>query len=103
MSSFVSNINSIQYFLNSKIFIKISQLFFPIGYLFFINKILLLRSKSEVLVGQPFLSIFNIKILGKIIRHLKFNKVFIFGMKNKKKYRKFSTYRHNITIIQPII
>lgn len=49
-----------------------------------LNRVLLLNNEGETLIGQPYLN--NVKIQGKIIKHLRGKKKIIYKMKSKKKH-----------------
>ena len=60
-----------------------------------LNRILLFNNNGKLLIGQPYLK--NIKIEGKIIQHLRSNKIISYKMKRKKKTRKKQGHRQNLT------
>ena len=60
-----------------------------------LNRILLFNNNGKLLIGQPYLK--NIKIEGKIIQHLRSNKIISYKMKPKKKTRKKQGHRQNLT------
>nr|BBC77588.1 ribosomal protein L21 [Nitzschia sp. PL1-4] len=60
-----------------------------------LNKILSIYNTQFMLLGKPYLE--KIQIKGKIIKHLKGKKLFIYKMKKKKKMRKKQGYRQKLT------
>nr|YP_009695321.1 50S ribosomal protein L21 [Nitzschia alba]QEI59575.1 50S ribosomal protein L21 [Nitzschia alba] len=62
-----------------------------------LTRVLLFKNKKVTLLGKPYLP--NIKITGKIIDHLKGNKLIIYKMKPKKKTRKKQGHRQKLTRI----
>lgn len=62
-----------------------------------LNRVLLLNNEGETLIGQPYLN--NVKIQGKIIKHLRGKKKIIYKMKSKKKTRRTQGHRQEFTRI----
>ena len=60
-----------------------------------LNRVLLLNNGVEILIGQPYLN--NVKVQGKILKHLRGNKKVIYKMKPKKKKRKKQGHRQELT------
>jgi len=60
-----------------------------------LNRILLLNNEGVLFIGKPYLE--NIEIKGKVIEHLKNNKVISYKMKRKKKTRKKQGHRQHST------
>lgn len=60
-----------------------------------LNRVLLVNNKGEILIGKPFLS--NVKIEGKILKHLLDKKKIIYKMRSKKKTRRKKGHRQHLT------
>nr|YP_010117110.1 ribosomal protein L21 [Pteridomonas danica]QPM99300.1 ribosomal protein L21 [Pteridomonas danica] len=67
-----------------------------------LNKILLFQKKSSIYIGQPFLQPNILKILCIVMKKITLNKIQIYKMKAKKKYRKKKGYTHCFTYLFPI-
>ena len=68
-----------------------------------LNRILLLNDEGKILIGKPYLE--SIKIKGKIIEHLRSNKMIVYKMRPKKKTRKKQGHRQELTrvLIEDIV
>ena len=60
-----------------------------------LNRVLLVNNKGELLIGKPFLS--NVRIEGKILKHLLDKKKIIYKMRSKKKTRCKKGHRQYLT------
>ena len=60
-----------------------------------LNRVLLVNNKGELLIGKPFLS--NVRIEGKILKHLLDKKKIIYKMRSKKKTRRKKGHRQHLT------
>lgn len=60
-----------------------------------LNRILLFKNEKNILIGKPYLE--NVKIIGKIIEHLRDKKIIIYKMRPKKKTRKKQGHRQHLT------
>lgn len=60
-----------------------------------INRILLLKTDEKVLIGAPYLE--EVKIKGKVLKHLKGKKTIVYKMRPKKKTRKKQGHRQELT------
>jgi len=56
-----------------------------IGKQIILNRVLLINNKGNILIGKPLLS--NVRIEGKILKHLLDKKKIIYKMRSKKKTR----------------
>nr|YP_009296653.1 ribosomal protein L21 [Apophlaea sinclairii]AOM65793.1 ribosomal protein L21 [Apophlaea sinclairii] len=66
-----------------------------IGKMVLFNKILLLKHKGFIKIGNPCLN--NVRIKATIVKHLKAKKVTVFKMKSKKRYRWKYGHRQELT------
>ena len=66
-----------------------------LGKIIKLNRVLLLNNGNEILIGKPYLN--NVKIKGKILKHLRDTKKIIYKMKSKKKTRKSQGHRQELT------
>lgn len=68
-----------------------------------LNRVLLLKNDSEVLIGKPYLETVTVK--GKILEHLRGKKTIVYKMRPKKKTRKKQGHRQELTrvLIEDII
>jgi large subunit ribosomal protein L21 len=68
-----------------------------------LNRVLLLKNESEVLIGKPYLETVIVK--GKILEHLRGKKTIVYKMRPKKKTRKKQGHRQELTrvLIEEII
>lgn len=62
------------------------------------DKVLLVDNEGTVNVGTPVVK--GAKVSGKILTHLRGDKVFIFKKKRRKTYKKFQGHRQDLTQIQ---
>ena len=60
-----------------------------------INRVLLLKNESKLLIGQPYLD--GVNIQGKILEHLRGTKTIVYKMRPKKKTRKKQGHRQELT------
>lgn len=67
------------------------------------EKVLLLADESEVVVGMP--NVVGAQVIGKILGHVRGDKVIIFKKKRRKGYQKTQGHRQNYTqvLIENII
>ena len=68
-----------------------------------INRVLLLNTEGDVLLGKPYLDM--VKVKGKILKHFRGKKMIVYKMKPKKKTRKKQGHRQALTrvLIEDII
>ena len=59
------------------------------------NRVLLLNNNGEILIGKPYL--YDVKINGKILEHLRERKKIVYKMRPKKKSRKKQGHRQELT------
>ena len=62
-----------------------------------LNRVLLFNDNGKILVGKPYLP--NVKIKGKILKHLRDRKTIVYKMRPKKKTRLKQGHRQEITRI----
>ena len=62
------------------------------------DKVLLVDDEKTVKVGTPVVK--GAKVSGKILSHLRGDKVFVFKKKRRKGYKKFNGHRQDLTQIQ---
>lgn len=60
-----------------------------------LNRVLLINIEDNILIGKPYLK--NVKVDGKILKHLRGKKGIAYKMKSKKKTRKKQGYRQELT------
>lgn len=60
-----------------------------------LNRVLLFKNEKNTLIGKPYLE--NVKIIGRIIEHLRDKKIIIYKMRPKKKTRKKQGHRQDLT------
>ncbi|MEO0198958.1 MAG: 50S ribosomal protein L21 [candidate division WOR-3 bacterium] len=60
-----------------------------------INTVLLLQNGDKVLVGNPYLQ--NVKVVAKVLKHYKADKVIAFRFVNKENVRKKRGHRQELT------
>jgi large subunit ribosomal protein L21 len=60
-----------------------------------LNRVLLLNNDGNILIGQPYLE--SVKIIGKILEHLRGKKTIVYKMRSKKKTRKKQGHRQELT------
>jgi large subunit ribosomal protein L21 len=62
------------------------------------DKVLLVDNEGAVKVGTPVVE--GAKVSGKILNHLRGDKVFVFKKKRRKGYKKFQGHRQNLTHLE---
>jgi len=62
------------------------------------DKVLLVDNEGAVKVGTPVVE--GAKVSGKILTHLRGDKVFVFKKKRRKGYKKFQGHRQDLTQVQ---
>lgn len=60
-----------------------------------LNRVLLINTEGHVIIGQPYLQ--NVKIQGKILKHLRGKKTIVYKMRSKKKTRRKQGHRQELT------
>ena len=60
-----------------------------------LNRVLLLKNETDVLIGKPYLE--SVKIKGKILEHFRGKKTIVYKMRPKKKTRKKTGHRQELT------
>ena len=68
-----------------------------------LNRVLLLNTDDDVLIGKPYLE--NVQIKGKVLEHLRGKKTIVYKMRPKKKTRRKQGHRQEITrvLIEDIV
>lgn len=61
------------------------------------NRVLLFNNNNNLLIGKPYLE--NVKIKGKVLKHLRGKKTLVYKMRSKKKTRKKQGHRQEMTRI----
>ena len=59
------------------------------------DKVLMISDGKDAKIGTPFLE--KAKVTGKVVRHGKSDKIKVFKMKRRKKYRRTQGHRQNYT------
>lgn len=77
--------------------IYVPKLLGKVGYFITFKNILLLSGNNDLEIGFPFLK--NVKVFGKILMHVKSNKIIVFKKKRRKGYKKTQGYRQDYTKI----
>lgn len=65
------------------------------GKLVSLNRVLLIKDKNNICIGQPYLK--NVEIIGQVLEQFKSKKKIIYKMQSKKKTRRKQGYRQNLT------
>ena len=67
------------------------------------NRVLLINNNGNLNIGKPYLK--NVRVEGKILKHLRDSKIIVYKMRSKKKTRKKTGHRQNLTriLIEKII
>ena len=67
------------------------------------NRVLLINNNGSLNIGKPYLK--NVRVEGKILKHLRDSKIIVYKMRSKKKTRKKTGRRQNVTriLIEKII
>ena len=60
-----------------------------------LTRVLLLNNNGELLIGNPYVN--NVKIEGKVLKHLRGQKTIVYKMRPKKKTRKKQGHRQELT------
>ena len=84
-----------QFWVEPKKFIELNRLFFKVGSLVSIKRILFVKKETKTFIGQPYLQDFTVK--GVISKHFLGPKILVFRMKPKKKYRRKIGHRQKLT------
>lgn len=68
-----------------------------------LNRVLLLNTDNDVLIGKPYLE--NVQIKGKVLEHLRGKKTIVYKMRPKKKTRRKQGHRQELTrvLIEDIV
>ena len=60
-----------------------------------LNRVLLFNNEGDLLIGQPYLE--SVKVIGKILTHLRGKTTIVYKMRPKKKTRKKQGHRQELT------
>ena len=71
------------------------QLNLEIGSSVTFDKVLLVADSDNVVVGVPIIA--DVKVTGKVLDHVRGEKIIVFKKKRRKGYKKTQGYRHNYT------
>jgi ribosomal protein L21 len=82
-----------QFLLIESSFFKVAQINKQMKTFILLNKIILVKSKHSLYIGQPYIMSSYIQIIGKIIKTDFCSKLIIFKMRSKKKYRHHYGYK----------
>lgn len=91
----VVEIGGKQLWVESGKFYDVNQIDALPGETVYLNKVLLLRKKESIIIGNPCIQHYN--ITAKVLRHLKSKKVVVFKMKPKKNMRIKRGARQHLT------
>ena len=93
----ITEISGRQFWVEIGKFYNINRISHKIGTRLNLNRVLLINSNNSVLVGKPYLSDIEVKVI--ILQHLRSNKTIIYKMRPKKKTRKKQGHRQELTKI----
>lgn len=98
----IIELNGGQLWIEHNLIFKIEKINKKKGSFFLLNKILFFKNNNQIYVGQPFLKLVNLQILCIVLKQQFLNKIVVYKMKSKKKYRKKLGYTHYFTYLYPI-
>ncbi len=84
-----------QYKVKEKDVIEVEKIDSPEGATITLDKVLLVDSGSQHLIGSPYLP--EAKVVAKVLKHLKGEKIRVFKYKPKKNYRRRKGHRQLLT------
>jgi large subunit ribosomal protein L21 len=95
MNYAIIEINSHQFWVESKKYYIINHLPLKIGTKLFLKRVLLINQNKKIKIGHPYLN--NVKIEAIILDHFEGKKFIVYKMKPKKKYRRKTGFRPKLT------
>jgi len=99
----IVEISGRQFWIESGKYYDFNRIPTPSGKLIMLNRVLLLNTDGDFLVGNPYLDM--VKVKGKVLEHFKGKKIVVYKMQPKKKTRKKQGHRQALTrvLIEDII
>jgi large subunit ribosomal protein L21 len=78
--------------------LRVEKLLGEVGDTISLDKVLMVASETEVMVGQPVVA--GAQVIGQILRQAKAKKILIFKKKRRKNYRRLRGHRQPYTALQ---
>lgn len=99
----IVEISGRQFWVEKGKYYDFNRISIELGKQIILNRVLLLNNGENVLIGKPYLE--SVKIIGKILEHVKDKKKIVYKMRPKKKTRKKQGHRQKLTrvLIQDIV
>ena len=91
----IVEISGRQFWIETGKYYDLNRIPTKLGQEIILNRVLLLNNDGEVLVGKPYLE--QVKVKGKILKHLRGRKIIVYKMHPKKKTRKKQGHRQQLT------
>ena len=91
----IVEISGRQFWIETGKYYDLNRIPTKLGQEIILNRVLLLNNDGEVLVGKPYLE--QVKVKGKILKHLRGRKIIVYKMRSKKKTRKTFGSRRKLT------
>ena len=91
----IVEISGRQFWIETGKYYNLNRIPTELGKEILLNRVLLFNNDSEILVGKPYLE--QVKIKGKVLKHLKGHKTIVYKMRPKKKTRKKQGHRQELT------
>ena len=93
----IVEISGKQFWIETGKYYDLNRIPTELGKKIILNRVLLFNNDGNCLVGKPYLK--QVKIQGKILKHIRDSKRIIYKMRPKKKYRKKQGHRQELTRI----
>lgn len=91
----IIEISGKQFWIESGKYYDFNRIPTKLGKEIILNRVLLLNNEGNISIGQPYLK--NVKIQGKILKHLRGEKTIVYKMRSKKKTRCKQGHRQELT------
>lgn len=91
----IIEISGKQFWIESGKYYDFNRIPTKLGKEIILNRVLLFNNEGNISMGQPYLK--NVKIQGKILKHLRGEKTIVYKMRSKKKTRCKQGHRQELT------
>jgi len=91
----IIEISGKQFWIESGKYYDFNRIPTKLGKEIILNRVLLFNNEGNISIGQPYLK--NVKIQGKILKHLRGEKTIVYKMRSKKKTRCKQGHRQELT------
>jgi large subunit ribosomal protein L21 len=95
MNYAIAEISGRQFWIETEKYYNVNHIPLKIGTKLILKKILLVNQKETIKIGFPYIE--NVKVEATILKHFDGQKIIVYKMKPKKKYRRKNGHRQLLT------